>query len=89
MPRFIVMTSSAKMPMSCKGRYGNVAVVELTEEYAAANKVPLLISERARGVARIVWHSGPCNIGSTDRCAFARAMIDAKHDAEKLNAASS
>ena len=38
---WIVMTSSAKMPSSCRGKYRNVALVKLTPEYAEKMLRPL------------------------------------------------
>ena len=49
--RYIVMTASARMPGSCWGRYGRVAVVELEPGFSGR---PKMISERARGVRRVV-----------------------------------
>jgi hypothetical protein len=85
MAMHIVMTASAQMPASCKGRYGRVAVVQLTQEYTAQGKRPKMISERAKGVLRIVWQSGPQNMGRTDKCGFARAMAEAERYAFELN----
>lgn len=85
MSMHIVMTASAKMPSSCKGRYGKVAVVQLTQEFTAQGKRPKMISNRAKGVLRIVWQSGPQNIGRTERCGFQRALAEAMRYAEELN----
>jgi hypothetical protein len=79
-PRFIVMTSGAKMPASCWGRYGNVAVVE-TDGLGT----PKFIGERARHLVRIVSYWGPLNIGGA-RSAYGRALAEAKADAAALNA---
>jgi len=79
------MTSSAKMPSSCKGRYRNVAVVQLSQEYTAKNIRPAMISDRARGVLRVVWHSGPQNEGKTERCGYQRALRAAEQYAFDLN----
>lgn len=73
--RFVVMTAAAKMPRTCKGRYRRVAVVELTEGFEG---VPAMISERARGVARIVAIWDQLNVGKTDACAYARALAEAE-----------
>jgi hypothetical protein len=72
---FIVMTSSAKVSGKAKqfGRYRNVAVLEIEP-----GTRPAMISERARGVRRIVWHSGSVSVGKSDRCAFARAQREAE-----------
>ena len=49
--RFITMSASANMPNSCWGQYGRCAVVELEPGFVG---VPKMISERARGIKRIV-----------------------------------
>lgn len=79
---FQVMTSTAKMPTSCWGRYRNVAIVETVD-----NTYPSMISERARGVIRIVKHYGPHHVGATDRSAYQRALKEAQEAAAALNAA--
>ena len=84
MTRFTTQTASAKMPASCFGRYGRVAVIEI-EDGLPADFQPAMISERARGVVRIVQTWEKCNIGKTDRCAFARARARAEALANKLN----
>ena len=81
MSRYIVMTASAKMPSSCWGKYGRVAVVEV--EVSAPR--PKMISRRARGVVRIVETWERCFIGTTDRCAFYRAVAEAEELAARLN----
>ena len=85
MTHYIVMTASAKVSGKARqfGRYGHVAVVEVEN----ADTVPVMISERARGVVRIVWDSGACSIGKTDRSAFAVAKAHATAMAARLNAA--
>jgi len=82
LPRFIVLTAAANMPASCWGRYGRVAVVELepgTTEY------PRMISDRARGVARVIQTWEKCNVGKTERSAFASALREAEALATELN----
>ena len=81
---WIVMSSCAAMPSSCHGKYRNVAIVKLTPEYAEKNKLPLMISERARGVEKII-HLGHHNVGKTERGAFQRAVAAAKKMAEEYN----
>jgi len=82
MSRYIVMTASAKMPASCRGRYSRVAVVETSLPQGEA---PKMISDRALGVIRIVetWerlnHGGP-------RSAYAVALREADALAARLNA---
>jgi hypothetical protein len=56
---FIVMTASAAMPNSCKGIYRRVAVVETD-----GSTRPKMISERARGVKRLVRRWERCHAGS-------------------------
>jgi hypothetical protein len=78
---YIVMTACAKMPSNCWGRYGRVAVIEV--ERGAR---PAMISQRARGVVKIIRTWERCFDGLTDRCAFARATAEAKALAAELNA---
>ena len=46
---FIVMTAAAQMPASCRGRYMKIAVCEVVH-----GVLPKRISERAKGMVRIV-----------------------------------
>lgn len=78
---YIVMTAAAAMPATCWGKYRRVAVVEV-EQGAAW---PAMISERARGVVRIVATWERRNVGTTERCAYARALTEAQELADKLN----
>lgn len=78
--RFIVKTSSAKMPSSCKGHYKRIAVIELTP----GAPEPKMISERAKGVVRIVQTWEKLNVGGPDS-AFQRALVEAEAMAGKLN----
>ena len=72
---FIVMTSTAQVSGKARqfGRYRNVAVLEIEP-----GTKPTMISERARGVRRIVWRSGAVSVGKTDKCAYARAQREAQ-----------
>jgi hypothetical protein len=81
--RHIVMTASACMPAKCWGRYGKVAVVELEPGFEGR---PAMISERARGVVRIVELWDRMHVGKTDRCAFAVAKAEAEELCNELNA---
>jgi hypothetical protein len=78
---FIVQTSASCMPSSCKGFYRNVAVLEVDDSLSQVS----MISERARGCRRIVWYSGKNNVGTTERCAYRRALRKAEELAAKLN----
>ena len=85
MSKFIVVSSSAKMPSSCWGRYRRVAVLEINDECPAGG--PRMISERARGVVQIVRTWEKCSVGKAQvRCAYTRAMAEAAALAAELNA---
>ena len=77
---FIIMTATAKMPNSCWGRYMRVAVVETD------GTRPKMISERARGVVRIVqtWERRNASTRGPNT-AFARATREAADLVAKLN----
>jgi hypothetical protein len=81
---FIVMTACAKVRGKARrfGRYRHVAVCEVE-----AGQCPAMISERARGMVRIITDSGPVSEGKTDRCAYACALREAQEMARELNAA--
>ena len=80
MKKFIVKTATAKMPGSCRGRYGKVAVIELKPGFDGCR----MISNRARGVARIVqlWDRQHAEGVNT---AFRRAEAEAEALANHLN----
>ena len=81
---WIVMTSSAHMPNSCKGTYRNVALVQLTQEYAANQWTPAFIGDRAKGIVRFTkW--GPLNVGKTLRAAYNARLDWAEKEAVRLN----
>ena len=79
---FIVMSSCAKMPTSCWGRYRNLAILEVVK-----GTFPKMISERARGVVDIRHYWGKLHDGKTNRSAFGRALEKAEKIAAELNAA--
>lgn len=84
--RFVVVSAAAAMPSSCWGRYRRVAVVEVDPaRLPDGAATPRMISERARGVVRIVRTWERLNVGATDRCAFGRAMAEAETEADRLN----
>lgn len=78
---FIVMTAAACMPASCKGTYRRIAVVEVREGAPR----PKMISLRARGVICIARTWERLNVGLTERCAYQRALREAKCLAADLN----
>ena len=79
---YIVQTAAACMPSSCWGEYGRVAVIEVEAGLERA----AMISPRARGVVRVVRVWDKLNKGTSERCAFARALADARELATQLNA---
>jgi hypothetical protein len=81
---WIVMSSSAKMPVSIRSPYRNVALVKLTPEYAASGELPKMLSARARGVERIE-HLGHHFVGKTDSAAYQRTMAQAHLKAVRRN----
>ena len=88
MAMHIVMVASAK-PVKIRGmsfgNYRNVAVVQLTQEFTAQNKRPSMISDRARGILKIVWKRDRLHVGKTAKCEFNRTLAEAKAYAAQLN----
>ena len=80
--RFVVITSSAKMPNTCWGRYSHVAVLEVAEDAFWGLHA---IDDRARSVKRIVQGWYRLFHGETDRCAFAQALEEAHAVADERN----
>ncbi len=70
-----IQTAAARMPGSCWGRYGKIGVVEVEAGYEKPIK---MISDRARGVVRVVRIWDRLHMGTTQRCAYARAMAEAR-----------
>lgn len=83
MNRFVIMTAQERMPAGCFGEYRKVAVVETDLPPGAS---PKMISERARGVVRIVREWRKLNVGKTEACAYARALAQAKELLAELQA---
>lgn len=73
---YIIQTASAKVAGKARkfGRYRHVAVLEVEDGIEFAS----MISTRAKGVRRIVWDSGAVSVGKTDKCAYAKAMAEAR-----------
>jgi hypothetical protein len=71
--RFVVVSSSAKMPSSVMSPYRHVAVVE-TEQ--PGDSVPM-ISTRAKTIRKVVREWRNLNVGKTGASAFGRALSDA------------
>lgn len=76
-----VLTASAKMPASVKARYGKVALCE-----CESGVEPKMISERARGVVRIVTLRDRLFWGTSKRSAFYQAKRELEARAARLNA---
>jgi len=79
---YIVEVRQAKMPTTCWGRYGRVALMEVE-----AGTKPKMISERARGVVRIVALRDRLFWGKSDDCALWRAYYELLDQASELNGA--
>ena len=79
--KFIVKSSTARMPPACWGTYRRVAVLEVVADAPE----PRMISERARGVVAVVRTWERRSVGSTARCAYQVAMGEAAELAAKLN----
>ena len=77
---FIVKVSFAKMPATCWGRYQHIAVMEVEK-----GTQPKMISEKAKGVIRIVkvWRNQ--FLGKTSNCAARLVLKEANALAIKLN----
>lgn len=83
--RYIIMTASAQGTYSANRR--NVAVVEVNRAALAraGRERPVMISERAIGVVRIVKMWKDCYNGSTHRCRYQIALAEANKLAANLN----
>jgi hypothetical protein len=82
--RFVVITAAAQMPNSCWGVYRRVGVVEVA---ADADADRLSIDPRRKGVIRVVSTWEKLNVGTTARCAYQRALADARQLVAELEAA--
>jgi hypothetical protein len=75
MSKFIIKSSAACMPSSCKwGPYRRVAVLEVEDGVDSVK----MISPRARGVIQVVRTWERLFVGKTDRCAYERALAHAR-----------
>ena len=77
MAKFLIMSSKAKMPMSCWGgnNYHNLTLVELDPDWPTDVR-PAMISTRARGVKRIVEFYPKLFRGKTERSEYFRVLKD-------------
>lgn len=76
------MTATEKMPASCWGKYGKVAIVKLEDGFEG---IPKMISERAIGVAEIVKLWDKLHVGKTESSAYYRAIDAAINMCAELN----
>jgi hypothetical protein len=77
---FIVMSSSVPTSPAMFGTYRYIAVCEVV-----AGMRPKMISERAKGMVRIITTTGPLSVGKTKRCAYQRGLAEAEALAHELN----
>jgi hypothetical protein len=82
--KFVVVSSAAAMPNSCWGIYKRVGVLEVA---ADVDERRLTIDVRRKGVRRVVATWEKLNVGHTARCAYQRALAEAREMAASLNAA--
>ena len=79
-PKYVVMTSRAKMPGSCKyGPYNKVAVVKTTEK-----EWPTSIDPRSSLVEDVIWKEDRLWEGKSMKSAYAKALIQAREVADSL-----
>ena len=78
---YLVKTSCAKMPGSVRAPYRHTAVLEVEPDVESV----AMISNRARGVVRIVREWGPSFLGLTSRSAAQRDLAEARILAAELN----
>ena len=96
---YIVMIANAKRRSGSWGAYRRVAVVEIDDAWLAVERMkaailrheagptqPKAISERARGVVRIVETWERLRIGTTERSGYKIALRKAQALAQALNA---
>lgn len=82
----MVMSKNACMPACCWGQYRRCGVVIVdTDQLPEGESEPRMLSIRARGVLRVVETWEDLNVGVTDRCAFARAEVQAEALAYRIN----
>lgn len=66
--------SSADTSPSGFGEYRRIGLVELDK---SVDKIPTMITQRARGCSRVIETWERLNVGKTNRCAYQRALADA------------
>lgn len=83
----IIMTASTTPSARCWGKYKRVAVVVVDRDVlrAEGRELPSSISRHSRGVIRIVQTWENCNVGTSERCAYQRALVEAERVATAVN----
>jgi len=84
---FIVMVRTATGPRSRNGGDRYAAVVELDPDWIVEHpgQEPKMISNRAKGVCRVVSHTGPLHVGKTEKSAFPRGLREMQTLRDHLN----
>ena len=82
----IIMTASTTPSANCRGKYKRVAVVVVDHDElrASGRELPSSISKRSIGVVRIVQTWENCSVGTTERCTYRRALVEAEQVAERI-----
>ena len=70
---FAIISSSDSAPGGF-GEYRRIALVELDK---SVDKIPTMITQRARGCSRVIETWERLNVGKTNRCAYQRSLADA------------
>jgi hypothetical protein len=79
LPNYYVIVSQAKMPSSCKGRYGRVGLIQVDPYYSE----PRIIRDTKHATVIATWEK--CFWGITNRCALRQAAERAVDWADELN----
>lgn len=82
----VVATAAACMPATCWGRYRRIAVL-LVPRGLPEGWYPSMASARARGVVAELETWERLSVGSTERCAYERALAEAEAVASAYNEA--
>ena len=77
-----VVSASASMPNKCWGIYKRVAVIEVDHHERPAGYVPERIADAYGITVCETWER--LNVGKTEDCAYARALVDAQNTAQEL-----
>jgi len=83
----IVQTASTTPSGKCWGKYKRVAVVVVDKNVLRdlGRRIPQMISKDAKGVVQIVETWENQGVGTTERCAYRRALVVAQELADKIN----